>query len=73
MNFDPGQDTPLLSGACKATKHHSMLITKTVYILYEQRKEFSYNRPGICLLMSSVWAGILLATTTNSDVSSDEG
>ena len=24
MNFDPGQDTPLLSNACKATKHHSM-------------------------------------------------
>jgi len=24
VNFDSGQDTPLFSGACKATKHHSM-------------------------------------------------
>ena len=28
-----------------------------------QRKEFSYNHPGICLLVSSVWAGKSWTTT----------
>ena len=67
MNFDPGQDTPLLSGACKATKHHSMshtwLLKLSFFLFHIQRKEFNYNRPGICLLMSSVWAGRSWTTT----------
>ena len=34
MNFDPGQDTPLLSGACKATKHHSMSHTWLQIVIF---------------------------------------
>ena len=31
---DPGQDTPLLSGACKATKHHSMSHTWLQIVIF---------------------------------------
>ena len=34
MNFDPGQDTPLLSGACKATKHHNMYHTWLQIVIF---------------------------------------
>jgi len=30
LNFDPGQDTPLLAGACKATKHHGSYVSHLI-------------------------------------------
>ena len=44
------------------TNYHFSFFTYCMSTI-RQRKEFSYNRPGICLLMSSVWAGKIWTTT----------